>query len=238
MGLSLLGYSSIYVKELLANVHNVLLMQGFVLILSSVLFTACCLQCVCIIFLSLFLISIIVFLVGIIESLNRNQFFVFQICISIVMVSVSTVFWFLIVMIGLIWIKYIVMVYILFVSGFCSIFGRSPYFFYFVCNQYSCFIFLVFLQSLHFGDQVFLIGPLCDHWSQLHSVVAHLECCCFLAMHMSKRYFSMLRSMDFVVNIGPKQIVLLYCIYHIQVLLFLGRVFQNFFVHLVLSGVS
>lgn len=133
-------------------------MQGFVLILSSVLFTACCLQCV-IIFLSLFLILIIVFLVGIIESLNRNQFFVFQICESIVMVSVSIVFWFLIVMIGLIWIKYVVMAYILFVSGFCRISGKSTYFFYFVCNQYRCFIFLVFLQSLHFGDQVFLIGP-------------------------------------------------------------------------------
>ena len=42
---------------------------------------------------------------------------------------------------------------------------------------------------------------------------------------MSLKYFSILRSMEFVVNIDPKRIVILYYRCHTLVLLFLGRAF-------------
>ena len=57
-------------------------------------------------------------------------------------------------------------------------------------------------------------------------------------MYMNKKFFSILRSMGFVVNIDSRLIVLLYCISYTRVLVCLDRVFWNFFAYLVLSGVS
>ena len=88
--MSLFSYNS-NVKESLVNLI-ILLIQKFVLKLSSVLFIVCCLQFDCIMFLRSFFILTIMFVLGMMLSSNCNQFLVFQICVSIAVVSVSTSF--------------------------------------------------------------------------------------------------------------------------------------------------
>ena len=80
------------IKEFFDSVYCVLMIQNFVLNSSSVLLMVCCLYCDSIMFFRSFLILIIVFLVDIMVSSNCSQFLVFQICVSIVVISVSTSF--------------------------------------------------------------------------------------------------------------------------------------------------
>ena len=95
----------------------------------------------------------IVLVVGMMVSSNCSRFLVFQKCVSIVVVSVSTsflVFGGSDMAVG----SDMALVSILFVLDFCSIFGSVSIFFYFVCNQ--CRGVLCFL----FFHRVYILGIL------------------------------------------------------------------------------
>ena len=57
--------------------------------------------------------------------------------------------WFLVIMIGLIWIEYVVRVYALFMLSFYSIFGNESIFFYFVYNHYKGVLYFRFSRKVY-----------------------------------------------------------------------------------------
>ena len=70
-----------------------------------------------------------------------------------------------------------------------------------------------------------------DHQSQSQNVTVSRVCCCFLASYMSRRCFSINRSMEFVVGIGSSaisiQCLYSFCIICLQIFRF-SRVFWEF----------